>query len=181
MWTWECCNGLGYGRYCWWKQLLFAAERWSALEHCKALELLWQYLWPEGSAITSSGMPVLNWTYRLRVITGVVQRDSFSYCVEKYHATLFHTQPPQNKYSRPPHLNKSQITSSQSPSSFTMSTHFTIASWLSVEHTKPVKAPAYTRALPDIGNSECVSMLIEHSAAPHALLPSQCIPRSLYP
>ena len=65
--------------------------------------------------------------------------------MEKYHATLFYTQPPQNKYSRPPHLNKSQIASSQS-----------------VKHTKPVKAPAYTRALPDIGNEECVETVIEH-------------------
>ena len=49
----------------------------------------------------------------------------FSYCVEKYHATLFHTQPPQNQYSRPPHLNRSSIASSQSPPSFTTSTCFT--------------------------------------------------------
>ena len=33
-----------------------------------------------------------------------------------------------------------------------------------IKHTKPVKAPAYTHALPDIGNKEWVDMLIEHSA-----------------
>ena len=48
-------------------------------------------------------------------------------------------------------------------SPFTMSTRFN--SWLSVMHTKPVKAPAYTCALPDIGNGECIKMVIEHE--PH--------------
>ena len=157
MWTWECCNGLGYrtggivdrSSYC----LLLndevcsnTAKPWNSYDSTydpKSQQLLpreCQY-WIEHTDY--------EWL--------LFHEGSFSYCVEKYHTTLFHTQPPQNQYSRTPHLNKSSIASS--PPSFTMSTRFTIDSWLSVKHTKPVKAPAYTCALPDIGNLECISTL----------------------
>ena len=108
---------------------------------------------------TSSGMLVLNLNIPITSDYQRCTKGLFSYCVEKYHTTLFHTRPPQNQYSRPPHLNKSLNASFLS---FTMSTHFTIDSCLLVKHTEPVKAPAYTRALPDIGNEECVEMVIEH-------------------
>ena len=78
------------------------------------------------------------------------ESDTFSYHVEKYHTILSHTQPPQNQYSSPLHLNKSQIDS--------------------VKHTKPIKAPAYTHTLPDIGNGECTEMVVEHEAQLSALL-----------
>ena len=89
-----------------------------------------------------------------------------SYCVEEYHATLFHTQSPQNQYSRSPHLNKSLITSSRSPHSPWV--HASTCD-LSIKHTKPVKAPVYTCALQDIGNEECVKMVTEHEAHADAL------------
>ena len=80
------------------------------------------------------------------------------------HATLFHTRPPQNQYSRPPHLNKSPITSSQSPHSPWVLFTSQYTRDLSVKHTKAVKAPTYTHALLDIGNKECVKTVIEHEA-----------------
>ena len=152
MWTWECCNGLSYGRYCWWKQLLFAAERWSALEHRKALELLWQYLWPEVSAITKhtdrEWLPLHEET--LFLLCGEVPRHSISHSATS--KPVLQASTPKQKFYR----------------FFTISSiihhEYVLHSWLSVKQTKPVKAPTYTRTLPDIGNEECVSTLIEHSA-----------------
>ena len=38
-----------------------------------------------------------------------MKNDTFSYHVEEYHTTLFHTQPPQDQYSSPPYLYKCLI------------------------------------------------------------------------
>ena len=38
-----------------------------------------------------------------------MKSDTFFYHMEEYHTTLFHTRPPENKYSSPPLLNKCLI------------------------------------------------------------------------
>ena len=87
------------------------------------------------------------------------ESDTFYHRVEEYHITLFHTQPPQNQCFSHPRLNKGPIASSLSSRWLTKSTRFT--RFIRKAHlTKPVKAPAYTHALPYIGNEECIKMVI---------------------
>ena len=134
--------------YCSWKQLLLTAE----LKKCAHYTAKpWSSHDPKSQRSLS---PVCRYWFEHSNYEWLPlheESDTFSYCVEEHHTTLFHTK---NQYSSPPHLNKSPIASSQSPWACT----------LSVKHTKPVKAPAYTRALPDIGNEECVETVIEHEA-----------------
>ena len=136
--TWDCCNGSATGgivdgsSYCLQMKCARTPQSLGALMIVLMTRSLSDYF-PRNAGID------LN----IRKLTDydVARRDSF-YCVEKYHATLFHSQLPQNQYSRPSHLNKSPIASSQSPRSPEY------AHRLVIKHTK---ASVYTRALPDIG------------------------------
>ena len=138
-------------RYCSWKQLVLTAE----LKKCARYTTKpWSSYDPKSQRLLS---PVCRYWFEHSNHEWLPlhkESDTFSYRVEEYHTTLFHTRSPQNQYSSPLHLNKSTIASSQSQWART----------LSVKHTKPVKAPTYTCELPDIGNEECIETVIEHKA-----------------
>ena len=140
-------------QYCWWKQLLLAAE----LVKCARYTAIMR-----GVLMTRN---LSDYFLKNSSIDLNIPITSDYHCTKR--GTLFLTVPcvGVSHYSVSHSDTSKPVLQPSTPKQKSDRFFNLLASQdLSIKHTKLVKAPAYTRVLPDIGTKECFEMVIEHEA-----------------